>query len=77
MSVAKLYLCLLCCFTVCRYVDIHYQLVPYLLSTGTNAYYNKKSSLTPLAAYQNFIEKVILEIHNYVHTTLITDLFSS
>jgi len=43
----------------CRYVDIHYQLIPYLLTIGSNAYYNKKSSLIPLAAYQNFIEKVL------------------
>ena len=39
-------------------MDIHYQLVPYLLSTGSNAYYKGKSSLTPLAVHQNFIEKV-------------------
>ena len=44
-------------------MDIHYQLVPYLLSTGSKAYYNGKSSLTPLAAHQNFIEKVTKFMH--------------
>ena len=41
-----------------RFVDIHYRLVPYLLTTGSHALENGKSSITPLADHSNFIEKV-------------------
>ena len=40
-------------------MDVHYQLVPYLLTTGSEAFQNNKSSITPLAKHNNFIEKVI------------------
>eukprot|EP01100_Stratorugosa_tubuloviscum_P007366 TRINITY_DN3076_c0_g1_i1.p1 TRINITY_DN3076_c0_g1~~TRINITY_DN3076_c0_g1_i1.p1 ORF type:complete len:621 (-),score=259.19 TRINITY_DN3076_c0_g1_i1:60-1853(-) len=33
------------------FVDIHYELVPYLLTTGTNAYYTNRSIITPIADY--------------------------
>ena len=58
-----MHLCSVIILSLHRYVDIHYQLVPYLLSTGSNAYYNGKSSLTPLAAHQNFIDKVTKFMH--------------
>ena len=37
---------------------MHYQLVPYLLTTGSEAFENNKSSITPLAKHNNFINKV-------------------
>ena len=42
----------------CRFVNAHYQLVPYLLTTGSEAFEGDNSSITPLAPHQNFIEKV-------------------
>ena len=48
---------------------MHYQLVPYLLTTGSEAFENNKSSITPLAKHNNFIEKVI-----YV-AVLLTNIF--
>lgn len=38
---------------------MHYQLVPYLLTTGSEAYENGRSSLSPLAKHDSFIDKVI------------------
>lgn len=45
-----------------RFVDVHYQLVPYLLTTGSEAYENGRSSLSPLAKHDSFIDKVIQSI---------------
>lgn len=42
----------------CRFVDVHYQLVPYLLTTGSHAMDSNTSSITPLAKHNSFIEKV-------------------
>lgn len=36
----------------------HYEMVPYLLTTGAEAFDKKISSITPLAKHDNFIEKV-------------------
>ena len=44
---------------VLRFVDIHYQLVPYLLSVGSKAVETETSSIKPLAPHQNFINKVL------------------
>ena len=41
-----------------RFVDVHYQLVPYLLTTGSHAMETNTSSITPLAKHNSFIEKV-------------------
>ena len=41
-----------------RFVDVHYQLVPYLLTTGSHAMETKSSSITPLAKHDSFLEKV-------------------
>ena len=41
-----------------RFVTAHYELVPYLLTTGTEAYEQGVSSITPLARHQSFIDKV-------------------
>ena len=54
-----------------RFVDVHYQLVPYLLTTGSNAMETGTSSITPLAKHENFIEKVgRAYYHLYVHICL-------
>ena len=41
-----------------RFVDAHYQLVPYFLTTGSEALETNTSSITPLANHDNFINKV-------------------
>lgn len=41
-----------------RFVDAHYQLVPYFLTTGSEALETNTSSITPLANHDNFIHKV-------------------
>lgn len=41
-----------------RFVDAHYQLVPYFLTTGSEALETNTSSITPLAKHENFINKV-------------------
>jgi alpha-glucosidase (family GH31 glycosyl hydrolase) len=42
-----------------KFVDVHYQLVPYLLTTGSHAMDTNTSSITPLAKHNSFIEKLI------------------
>jgi alpha-glucosidase (family GH31 glycosyl hydrolase) len=42
-----------------RVVDVHYQLVPYLLTTGSHAMETGTSSITPLVKHENFIDKII------------------
>eukprot|EP01147_Barroeca_monosierra_P009809 gene9809-2002_t len=42
-----------------HFVDIHYSLVPYLLTTGSEALESGKSSISPLAQHETFIEKFI------------------
>ena len=42
------------------FVDIHIQLVDYLLTIGSDALKNGISSIRPLAKHDNFIEKVQL-----------------
>jgi len=44
--------------------------VPYLLTTGSEAFENNKSSITPLAKHNSFIEKV-----TYV-PVLLTSIFA-
>ena len=46
-----------------RFVDIHYELVSYLLTTGTEALENGGSSIIPLAKHDNFIRKVQTEVN--------------
>ncbi|KAL5473375.1 hypothetical protein EMCRGX_G027852 [Ephydatia muelleri] len=41
------------------FVDTHYQLVDYLLTTGTEAFETNTSSITPLAKHSSFIDKLI------------------
>ena len=41
-----------------RFVTAHYEMVPYLLTTGAEAFDKRRSSITPLAKHNNFIEKV-------------------
>ena len=41
------------------YVNIHYQLVPYLLTTGSDALENNRSSLTPLAKHESYIDRLV------------------
>ena len=45
----------------CRFVNVHYELVPYLLTTGTEAYENQRSSITPLAKHDSIVDKVRLQ----------------
>jgi hypothetical protein len=42
-----------------KFVDIHYQLVPYLLTTGSRAIETGISSIMPVAKHDSFIEKLI------------------
>lgn len=42
-----------------RFVTAHYEIVPYLLTTGTEAFEKRVSSITPLAKHQSFIDKII------------------
>ena len=49
-------------FFVNRFVDTHYQLVPYLLSTGAEAFETNSSSITPLANHESFVDKVSIVI---------------
>jgi len=46
-----------------RFVDAHYQLVPYFLTTGSEALETNTSSITPLAKHDNFINKVRPSLH--------------
>ena len=41
-----------------RLVNVHYQLLDYLLTTGSDAFDKHKSSITPQARHENFLEKV-------------------
>ncbi|XP_064406980.1 alpha-glucosidase 2-like [Halichondria panicea] len=42
-----------------RFVTVHYEIGPYLLTTGTEAFETKRSSITPLAKHDSFINKII------------------
>jgi alpha-glucosidase (family GH31 glycosyl hydrolase) len=39
-----------------HYVDVHYQLIPYLYSTGTAAYYGDRSAMTPMKDVELFYD---------------------
>ena len=41
-----------------RFVDVHYQLIPYFLTTGSRALESNTSAILPLAKHDSFIEKV-------------------
>ena len=49
---------LYCNFFIYRFVDTHYQLVPYLLTTGAEAFETNTSSITPLASHESFVDMV-------------------
>ena len=48
---------------ICRFVDTHYQLVPYLLTTGAEALEANSSSITPLASHESFVDKVSIIVY--------------
>ena len=59
--------------SIYRFVDTHYQLVDYLLTTGTEAFETNTSSITPLAKHSSFIDKVhALMAHKCAFSDVIT-----